>query len=97
MCCTIGTITQLNLSTGATVGVAVAASAVVFTILGFLAGLLVMYLITRKKAVYSPAKKQANIQSTVPAGPVYEEVPAASKEVIELKSNQAYGPVGHVQ
>ena len=84
----------ISLSTGAAVGVAVAVSAVVFTILGFLAGLLVMYLITCKKAVYSPAGGQANVQPTVPAGPVYEEVSTAKpKEEIELISNQAYGPV----
>ena len=68
-------------------------TAVMFTILGFLAGLLVIYMITRKKAVYSPAEGQANIQPTVPAGLVYEEVSTASKEEIKLKSNQAYGPV----
>ena len=56
-----------------------------------------MYVITRKRAVYTPAEGQYNVQPTVPAGPVYEEVSTASKEVIELKSNQAYGPVGHVQ
>ena len=65
-----------------------------FTILGFLAGLLVMYLITRKKAVYSTAEGQTSVQPTAPAGPVYEDVSPAPKEEIELKSNQAYGPVG---
>ena len=69
-------------------------SAVVFTILGFLAGLLVMYLITRKKAVYSPAEGQVSVQPTVPAGPDYEDVSPASKEEIELNINQAYRPVG---
>ena len=78
------------LSTGAAVGVTLAVSAVVVTILGFLAGLLVMYLITRKKAVYSIPEGQ----TTVPVGPVYEDISLSSKEEIELKSNQAYGPVG---
>ena len=32
-------------------------------------------------------------QQTPPAGPVYEEV-SLPKEEIELKTNQAYGPVG---
>ena len=32
-------------------------------------------------------------QQTPPAGPVYEEV-SLPKEKIELKTNQAYGPVG---
>ena len=69
-------------------------SAVVFTILGFLAGLLVMYLITRKKALYSPAQEQAKAQPTVPVDPVYEDVSSAPKEEIDLNVNQAYGPVG---
>ena len=84
----------MSLSTGATVGVTLAVSAVVFTILGFLAGLLVMYLITRKKAVYSTADGQIDVQPTVPVGPVYEDVLPPSKEEIELNINQAYGPVG---
>ena len=65
-------------------------SAVVFTILGFLAGELVNHLITSKKAVYSTPEGQ----TTVPAGPVYEDISPQAKEEIELKSNQAYGPVG---
>ncbi len=52
-----------------------------------------MYLLMRKKAVYSPAAKgQANVGPTVLAGPVYEEV--SPKDEIELNINQAYGPVG---
>ncbi len=52
-----------------------------------------MYLLMRKKAVYSPAAKgQANVGPTASAGPVYEEV--SLKEEIELNTNQAYGPVG---
>ena len=61
-------------------------SAVVFTILGFLAGLLVMYLITRKRKVYyAIAEEQTNVQPTVPVGPVYEDVSPAPKEMIELR------------
>ena len=83
------------LSTGAAVGVSVAVTAVVFTILGFLAGLLAMYLsITCKNTAHSPAKRYANTQPTVPAGPVYEDVAPASKEEIELESNEAYQSVG---
>ena len=63
-----------------------------FTILGFLAGLLVNHLRTRKKAVYSTAKEHTRV--TVPVDPVYADVSPASKEEIELKSNQAYGPIG---
>ena len=77
------------LSTGAVVGVTLVGSAVVFTILGFLVGLLVMYLITHKKAVYSTPEGH----TTVSAGPVYEDISPPVKEEIELKSNQAYGPV----
>ena len=36
------------------------------------------------------AHSQQDRHTTVPAGPVYEDI----KEEIELKSNQAYGPVG---
>ena len=56
-------------------------------------GLLIMFLLIRKKAVYSPAaKEQANVGPTVPACPVYEEV--SRKEEMELNTNQAYGPLG---
>ncbi len=68
-------------------------TAVAFIVIGFLAGLLVMYLCSRKKAVYFPAAEgQANVGPTVPTGPIYEEV--SPKEVIELNTNQAYGPLG---
>ena len=82
------------LSIGAAVGVTLAVSAVVFTILGFLAGLLVACIITRKKAVYSTAEEQVNIKPIVPLGPVYEDVSPAPKEEIKLNLNQAYGPLG---
>ncbi len=55
-------------------------------------GLLIMYLFMHKKNAYLPAKEQANVGPTAPAGPVYEEV--SPKEEIELNTNQAYGPVG---
>ena len=68
-------------------------TAVAFIVIGFLTGLLVMHLCSRKKAVYFPAAKgQANIRPTTPVGPVYEEV--SPKEEIELNTNQAYGPLG---
>ncbi|XP_064403674.1 uncharacterized protein LOC135349109 isoform X2 [Halichondria panicea] len=77
----------------AAVSISVVVTAVLFTIIGLLMGLLIMYLFMRKKNVYSPsAKEQANVGPTVPAGPVYEEV--SPKEEIELNTNQAYGPVG---
>ncbi len=84
--------TAAPLSTGATIAISVFITFVVAAILGFLTGLLVMHLCSRKKAVYSlAAEGQASTRSTPPVGPVYEEV--SPKEEIELNTNQAYGPV----
>ncbi len=81
--------TAATLSTG----VAVAITFIVSTILGFLAGLLVMYSLMRRKGVYSTKTTTLSVVGpTAPAGPVYEEV--SPKEEIELNTNQAYGPVG---
>ncbi|XP_064400519.1 uncharacterized protein LOC135346723 [Halichondria panicea] len=85
-----------TLFTGTDLGIAVSVSVVVtaalFTIIGFLAGLLVMHLRYHKKALHFPAAEgQANARSTVLIGPVYEEV--SPKEEIELNTNQAYGPL----
>ncbi len=81
------------LSTGAAVSISVVVTAIVFTVIGIFIGLLVMRICSSKKAVYSPpAERQANIGSTAPFGPVYEEL--SPKEQIELNTNQAYGPVG---
>ncbi len=86
-----------SLLTGTDLGIAVSVSVVVtaalFTIIGFLTGLLVMYLCYHKKVAHFPAAEgQANARSsTVPVGPVYEEV--SPKEEIELNTNQAYGPL----
>ena len=44
------------------------------------------YLITSNKAVYSTAQEQAKAQSTIPVGPVYEDVSPVSKEEIELNT-----------
>ena len=76
------------------VGVTLAVSAVVFTTLGFLAGLLVMCLSTRKKAANLSAEERTGVQPTAPVGPVYEDVSPASKKEVELNSNKAYGLVG---
>ncbi len=85
-----------TLFTGIDIGIAVSVSVIVtaalFTIIGFLIGLLVMYLRCRKKTVFSPvAEGKTNVRPTTPVGPVYEEV--SPKEEIELNINQAYGPV----
>ncbi len=85
--------TAAPLSTGATVAISVVISSFLSLVIGFLTGLLVMHLCSRKKAVYSPAAEgQANVGPTAPAGPVYEEV--SPKDEIKLNTNQAYGPVG---
>ena len=79
-----------TISTGAAVGVT-------FTVaigVGFVAGLLVMYLITRcKNLKHNEGRGQTQIPQQIVAGPVYEEV-STPKENIELETNQAYGPVG---
>ena len=81
------------LSTGATIAISVVISSFISIVIGFLGGLLVMHLCSRKKEVYFPAAEGiANVGPTAPAGPVYEEV--STKQEIELNTNQAYGPVG---
>ncbi len=85
--------TAATLSTGVAVAIGVAITFIVSTILGFLAGLLVMYSLMRRKAVYSTKTTTLSVVGPPPpAGPVYEEV--SPKEEIELNTNQAYGPVG---
>ena len=93
---TVSTVTPL-LSTSAIVAISVVITFIVTLVIGFITGLLVMHLFSRKKAVYSPATEgQANVGPTAPAVPVYEEV--SPKEEIELHTNQAYGPLGlHVK
>ena len=84
-------VTVTPLSTGATITISVVISSSLSVVIGFLAGLLVMHLCSRKKN--SPiAEGQANVGPTAPAGPVYEEV--SLKEEIELNTNKAYGPIG---
>ncbi len=90
ICFTGSTVTIL--STGEAIAISFIITFIVAAILGFLTGLLVMHLCSRKKAVYSSAtKEKANVGPTAPVGPVYEEV--SPKEEIELNTNQAYGPV----
>ncbi len=84
------------LSTAATVAISVVVSSFLSIVIGFLAGLLVMYSLMRKKAVSSTEITETATLPVVgpppPGGPVYEEV--SPKEEIELNTNQAYGPVG---
>ena len=49
------------------------------------------YAVTAAKS--SHTSRHVNVQPTAPAGPVYEDVSPVPKEQIELKSNQAYGPI----
>ena len=66
---------------------------IVAAVMGFLLGLIAMYTCVQKKPLHLPTER--HIQPTVPSCPVYEEVSSMPKEEIELKTNQAYGPVGH--
>ncbi|XP_064402641.1 membrane cofactor protein-like isoform X1 [Halichondria panicea] len=85
--------TAATLSSGVTLAIGVTTTFVASTLLGFLAGLLVMYSFMRKKAVYFTRKTTLSaVEPTKPVGPVYEEV--SPKEEIELNTNQAYGPLG---
>ena len=93
LCTAAPALNQLTLSTGAAVGITLTVSAVVFTILGVLIGFLLMYLTIRRRLMYSIADQQTNIQPATPVGTIYEGVSPAPKEEIELKSNQAYGPI----
>ncbi|XP_064403265.1 complement receptor type 1-like [Halichondria panicea] len=84
-------LTATTLSTVVTVAIGVTTTFIVSTL--FLAGLLVMYLFMRKKAVYFTRKIALSVvEPTKPVGPVYEEV--LPKKDIELNTNQAYRPVG---
>ena len=64
-------------------------------LIGFASGLSVMYfLITFKMGNKKVDEELPSAQPTVlPAGPDYEEVSTIPREVIELRSNQAYGPI----
>ncbi len=83
-----------SLSIAEITGMSTGITLLMATLLGFLSGLVVMHLCSRKKAVYSSAAKggQANVRPIASVGPVYEEV--LPKQEIELNTNQAYGPVG---
>ena len=82
-----------SLSIAEITGMSTGITLLMATLLGFLSGLVVMHLCSRKKAVYSSAAKgQANVRPIASVGPVYEEV--LPKQEIELNTNQAYGPGG---
>ena len=89
---------QVILGVGEAVGITFAVSVISSVAVGFLLGLLVMYLIMRSRMnKYSVSTGEQQTAPTVP-GPVYEEVSPQTdkdKEVIELETNLAYGPVRH--
>ena len=81
---------RFTISIGAAVGV----TFIMAIGVGFIAGCLVLYLITYcKNRKHKEGHDQTNITQNIAAGPVYEEV-STPKESIELETNQAYGPVG---
>ena len=96
--------TSTILDTGSIVGITIVITLIVSVLIGLAIGMLLMYFImlakinkiTARQA--SPPQQQTPPppqQQTTPAGPVYEEV-SQPKEEIELKTNQAYGPVSRL-
>ena len=68
---------------------------IVSVLIGLAVGVGVTYLIMHdktRKTVDVPTEAPPQQQQSTP-GPLYEEV-APAKEEIELKTNEAYGPVG---
>ena len=91
------TINIPSFSTAQVVGLTVAVTFILTMIVGLGSGMVLMYCFlsvkrTRKFTVSVDHPSTSAIQPTEQAVPVYEEV--SPKEKIELKSNQAYGPVG---
>ena len=86
-----------SLSTGEAVAGSVAATFTISIAIGILLGMSVMYCIMyfRNRGRYAVRQRQEeSIQPTVPSGPVYEEV-TPIQERIELKLNEAYGPLSY--
>ena len=84
-----------SLSTGEAVAVSVAATFTISIAIGLLLGMSLMFCIMyyRSRGHYAVRQRQEeSIQPTVPSGPVYEEVTPIQEE-IELKLNDAYGPL----
>ena len=84
-----------SLSTGQAVGITVVVTFIVSVLIGLAVGVGVTYLIMRDKTHKTadvPTEAPPQQQQPTP-GPLYEEV-APAKEEIELKTNEAYGPVG---
>ena len=85
-----------SLSTGQAVGISVVITFIVTLLIVLVVQVGVTYLIkhvkTAHKTVDVPTEAPPQRQQPTP-GPLYEEV-APAKEDIELKRNEAYGPVG---
>ena len=84
-----------SLSTGTTVGIAVASSAIIVSIVEVLVGVLAYHCICKHRSQQiskheSSSHQQRQVEQS---GPVYEEVPSASGNKIELRDNTAYGPL----
>ena len=83
------------LSTSQVVGISVVVTFIVSVLIGLAVGVGMTFLIMRDKThktVDVPTEAPPQQQQPTP-GPLYEEV-APAKEEIELKTNEAYGPVG---
>ena len=86
------------LDTGSIVGMTIVITLIVSVLIGLAIGMLLMYFIMLAKInkinerQASPPQQQTPPPPQQQAGPVYEEV-SQPKEEIELKTNQAYGPV----
>ena len=101
----VKTPTANSLSIGGAVGVSVVVSSIVSIIIGLVVGVMFTYCVMSRQInkgneiqlISLPTSQQQQTtpsqQQTPPTGPVYEEV-SQPKEEIELKTNQAYGPVG---
>ena len=97
--------TSTVLDTGSIVGITIVITLIVSVLIGLAIGMLLMYFIMKPRInkingrQASPPQQQTPPpppqQQTTPAGPVYEEV-SQPKEEIELKTNQAYGPVSRL-
>ena len=84
-----------SLSTGTTVGIAVASTAIVVSIVEVLVGVLAYHCICKHRSQQSSKHESSSHQQqqVEQSGPVYEEVPSASGNKIELRDNTAYGPL----
>ena len=100
----VGTPASTSVGIGGAVGISVVLSSIVSIIIGLVVGVMFTYCAMRRRInkgneiqlISLPTSQEQQTtpsqQQTPAAGPVYEEV-SLPKEEIELKTNQAYGPV----